>query len=137
MRISVEKDDTGYSHSVARDINVLLDGLLVDGCITADTNSGYVKRYKKGEDGRFLIDKERQDIVSEEVYGKVEIVPIIEPLNIGVAINSIANLMTTIENIADNADLCNKCKNRNTGYCEDCIVGGAPLHFEENINTGV
>lgn len=54
MRISIRKDDPGY-HQFAYRCKVHLNGKPVEGCFTADEETGEAYIYKKDKDGKHII----------------------------------------------------------------------------------
>lgn len=72
MRVSVEKDDPGYTVNT-RNVLIALNELLIDNVITADDTLGYIKRYKTDASGNVMLDSTSDDLIVEEVYGKVSI----------------------------------------------------------------
>lgn len=73
MRISVDENDKAYDekwHFV--DVEIRLDGKKIM-CVTADTETGYIKGFEEDEDGKWLLDDEGLKIEVEK-HGKVEII---------------------------------------------------------------
>jgi len=76
MRISVEVDDPGYdvvNHCAS--VQVYFDGVLTPLVITADDETGYIKYYPLGTDGKCIfheVNGERRRLVLEK-YGKVKV----------------------------------------------------------------
>ena len=73
MRKSVKKDDKGYDPQAAKNYEVWLNGLKVDGCVTADEESGEAWIYVKDNEGRLVIDPEKNEIKAKCLKGKVKI----------------------------------------------------------------
>ena len=73
MRKSVKKDDKGYDPNAAMNYEVWLNGLKVDDCFTADEESGEVWVHVKDNEGRLVLDLEKNEIKSKCLKGKVEI----------------------------------------------------------------
>ena len=73
MRKSVKKDDKGYDPYAAGNYEVWLNGLKVDGCFTAVEESGEVWIYVEDNEGRFVLDLEKNVIKAKCLKGKVEI----------------------------------------------------------------
>lgn len=88
MRISVREDDTGYNPEACTSYGVLLDGVEIADCFTADEELGIAYCYKRGPDGKFITKKgytkisnefggslelDTHELEEEERYGKVEI----------------------------------------------------------------
>ena len=72
MRISVREDDPGYNPEYMF-YEVLLDGVSLKDCVTADEELGLALCYKKGPDDKYIIDHADDTMVTEERHGKVEI----------------------------------------------------------------
>lgn len=71
MRISVEPGDTGYQDDT-RNIEVTLNGIVVEHVITADEELGFVLFYPTDENGDFIhLDNGR--LVRQMKMGKVVI----------------------------------------------------------------
>lgn len=76
MRVSVEKDDSGYrKDATGRNYEAYLNGKRVEKCITADEEEGYIKRFKTDSTGTEIIKTENGEryLETEELYGNVEI----------------------------------------------------------------
>jgi hypothetical protein len=76
MRLSVEQDDPGFvawqmlaDGGANKDLKVFLDGVPVVHCLTADTETGYIKRHRLHEDGRVVVDN--GEVCIEELTGEV------------------------------------------------------------------
>lgn len=70
MRLSVDKNDAGYS-VVAFNAAVLLDGKPIKFCVTADDEHGWCRVYKTDATGKFYL--EDGYIAEEVLYGDVVI----------------------------------------------------------------
>ena len=69
MRISVDKSDVSFIEGRAYErFVVTLNGEVVDECITADDEAGYILKYKKP-----IEVTHGYEIKTEEVYGEVRI----------------------------------------------------------------
>jgi hypothetical protein len=73
-RVSTEEGDAGYvpyGHLMAdgRWPTVYLDGVKQDGCLTADSNVGMIKRYVQTEHGNYAAVGNK--LLTETVYGRV------------------------------------------------------------------
>lgn len=80
MRVSAVKDDLGYTLEY-RHFAVYLDGELQPYCITADSESNEILRYKTGSNGRIrTVNGEAQ---TEAIYGEVEIVNKLQQVKYG------------------------------------------------------
>lgn len=76
MRLSVNSDDAGYANWLAlagRSVHVRLNGELVNGCLTADTDTGFVLLAVKDVDGHVLLNEAGDDVASRVMYGAVTI----------------------------------------------------------------
>ena len=73
MRMSVKKNDSGY-HKRAYNFKVLLDGHDLQDCFTADEDMGYALIHKRDENGQMVLNEYKDEVVTEKVFGKVEIV---------------------------------------------------------------
>lgn len=73
MRISVQKDDPGYSPLATRRCVPFLNGWPVSFCITADEDKGYVWRYKTNSKGMVIVNAEGTGCEREQLFGVVEI----------------------------------------------------------------
>lgn len=65
MRASIEETDSGYDpwwHTTQ--VEIFLDGVKIDCAVTADTETGYIKCFKRNEVG---------ERVFQELHGIVEI----------------------------------------------------------------
>lgn len=75
MRISVDAEDPGYTPlAVAAVEEVLIDGHVINGCITADEEKGYVLCYLKDQDGNYVIDETGEHVEKVELTGEVQVV---------------------------------------------------------------
>ena len=57
------------------DYAVIFNNKLQSFCFEADDKKGYIKRYIKDEDGKVLLD-ENKNVKAETLYGKVEFIDI-------------------------------------------------------------
>lgn len=75
MRLSSDKDDPGYEAWVkaGRRARVWLDGVEQEHCVVADDAEGLVVRHKLDEQGRRVLDRAKNQVVTEEVRGVVHI----------------------------------------------------------------
>ena len=73
MRISADRSDPGFDHSY-RSAIVFLNGKRVQRCITADEDLGVVIVHAVGADGNVIFDREKGEVVREEVRGSVRVV---------------------------------------------------------------
>lgn len=72
MRVSVDRDDCGYNEIVRVAVSeIILDGQVMQNCITADEELGYVKAYVHDMDGRLIEENGEPKII--ELQGQVEI----------------------------------------------------------------
>lgn len=75
MRLSCDDNDPGYQAWEERHpVKVFLDGVEMDRCITADTDEGYILRFRCHPDGRVVVDN--GVVCKEELYGVVTIEPL-------------------------------------------------------------
>lgn len=75
MRVSCNKSDPGYVNFRGYGAHeVLLNGSVVSEAITADDDRGEVIRLARDEYGEFIFNDARDDLLTELVRGKVEIV---------------------------------------------------------------
>lgn len=77
-RVSCEKGDPGEAaYNAARlegkKVIVYLDGVNQPEAVTADVEEGWVRRFKKNEEG-LVIDPDKEEIVIEVVHGDVRVV---------------------------------------------------------------
>ena len=72
MRMSVRKTDLGYSESASL-YQPFLDGKKGEKCITADEDRGCLLRYKTDENNQPILNKSKTDVLTEELFGHVEI----------------------------------------------------------------
>lgn len=72
MRVSVDVNDSGYVHDNDK-YTVFLDGELLSHCITADTDKDEALVYQLDSDGYAIVDKGKQEALTEKVYGKITI----------------------------------------------------------------
>lgn len=72
MRMSVKKNDSGY-HKRAHSFKVLLDGKYLQDCFTADEDKGYVLINKRDKNGQLLLNKDKTELITEKIFGKIEI----------------------------------------------------------------
>ena len=75
MRLSVKKSDPGYRPD-AHQYKPYLNGVLVKNCFTADEDRGYVLVYKTDENGNYLLNELRTEILTKKLFGKVELIKI-------------------------------------------------------------
>ena len=73
MRLSVMKGDPGY-HKKAHWFRVYLDDHFVDHCFTADEDAGCLWKYKTDENGRILMNDQKTEVLTEQLFGHVELV---------------------------------------------------------------
>lgn len=78
MRLSVIADDPGYLVYAAmghlgREVRIKLDGQEVSGVLTADDEEGLIVRAKRDELHLLMI--KDGEVLTEEIRGKVEIIP--------------------------------------------------------------
>lgn len=59
---------------IGKPVDVYLDGVKQEGVIFADTIGGVIKKHSKNENGEWFIAGD--EIKTEEIFGKVEVVPI-------------------------------------------------------------
>lgn len=77
MRMSSNSDDAGYdawlnAMAEGKTVTVFLDGTEQNECFMADTDSGEVGVFLKGDDGQLVVDGD--ELVAANLTGKVEIV---------------------------------------------------------------
>ena len=72
MRMSVRKDDAGYSPH-ARNYRAYLNGKLLDSCFTADEELGIAHVNRTDENGKVLLNKSKTGVLTKMLYGRVEI----------------------------------------------------------------
>lgn len=80
MRLSAEQHDPGHGPLMRlweknRVPEVLLDGNPIQHCKTADEELGYVVRYQRDELGDYRLDPEKREVLTEQLFGHVQIVP--------------------------------------------------------------
>lgn len=73
MRLSVNKEDPGY-HPRATMAKVILNGVEINSCFTADEELGEVHCFMKGPDNKFILNASRTELLKEVKRGKVEII---------------------------------------------------------------
>lgn len=73
MRVTCDRRDPAYAPEHRRAI-VFLDGKRVERCITADDKEGMVIVHPVDDAGRLLVDREKQELVRQELRGRVRIV---------------------------------------------------------------
>ena len=74
MRLSVRKQDPGFNPHLSMRAQVLLDGTdVTDRCFTADEDAGKVWLFVKDENGKFVLNQDRTEVVEQELNGRVEI----------------------------------------------------------------
>ena len=71
VRLSILKDDPRYTADASR-YNVFLNGEKQTSCLIADSENGYVLRYKKNKIG-VLCKGRNGKLITEEVFGNVVI----------------------------------------------------------------
>lgn len=76
-RVSCDKDDPGYRafamlNGDGKKFQIMLDGIEVQHCITADARDGWVKRLVTTPAGNIAISFD--DVLTEIVHGRVEII---------------------------------------------------------------
>jgi len=79
LRISVDQADPGYQKF--RDLQatgapiarVFVDGVLQHYVITADEDMGYVVKSRRDDEGTVMVDWERDEFLTEKVWGSVVI----------------------------------------------------------------
>lgn len=76
-RISMRRGEYGYRAYMALGehrykVVIKLDGRVLDGCICADADAGYVDYYAK-RNGQFILNSFKDSVVIHRSYGKVEI----------------------------------------------------------------
>lgn len=72
MRLSMQKEDTGYRNLAGVRITVFIDGVEAKRVLTADEEAGYIVVCSVNEEGRVFI--KDGEIQTEIRRGKVEIV---------------------------------------------------------------
>ena len=79
MRISLDINDTAYNPEAKNIVsNIFLNSKQIGSVITADDKLGYIKRYDIGPYNK--LGANFDEIPTEELYGKVEIV--FKPINL-------------------------------------------------------
>ncbi len=73
MRISVRKEDPGY-HTRPFDYYVLVNGVRVNDCFTADEETQQAFCFVRDAKGDFVLNKSKTKVVEKILTGKVEIV---------------------------------------------------------------
>lgn len=73
MRLHAYPSHPDYRPEVKR-ATVLLDGRKVERCVAADEELGFVRVIKTGSDGRPLVDRARDQVITECLPGYVEII---------------------------------------------------------------
>lgn len=74
MRISVKKDDPGYTPEMAlRRFEVLFNGVPLRHCVTADEGAGEAVVHDLDANGRPMLDRERRQVVTRTVRGHIVI----------------------------------------------------------------
>ena len=71
-RLSRDVHHPYFDPDVSPRIKVCLNGVRQDMVMTYDQCEGWVERYKR-ENGRLVIDRERDEYVQERVYGVVSV----------------------------------------------------------------
>lgn len=77
MRISADPKDYGYNPQQGQFLSVLLNGTLVQYVVTADTEAGYVLRYKMDAEGQ-PVTADNGELATEEVFGEVRMLLALE-----------------------------------------------------------
>lgn len=72
MRVSVDKDDVGYS-PVAFGCKVLFEGKEIGHCVTADEERQLVIVYKLDDRGKHILTPNCESVEKETRYGNVRI----------------------------------------------------------------
>lgn len=72
MRISGRKDDPGY-HKRVWSYQAFIDNVKVAHCFTADEDRGYVLRYKTDGRGHLIVDRSKDEIAIEQLFGRVQV----------------------------------------------------------------
>lgn len=72
MRVSVEQGDAAFGEHDVMSVRVWLDGVEQFGALTADDETGYLKRGKLDADGKYF-SEDGVTIATEEMHGTVRI----------------------------------------------------------------
>ena len=80
MRVSVDKDDKGYGVNAYK-YEVMLNGKIIDNCITADEGEGYCIIYVKNSNGEYQLNDQRTSIQRDIVYGDVKLVHLLKDVD--------------------------------------------------------
>ncbi len=73
MRLSGDKRDPGYDPLLCINASILFDGEMVSDVVTADEELGFIIKNKRDVNGSFVINRERTEIETEALAGKVQI----------------------------------------------------------------
>lgn len=73
MRLSIIENDKGYN-ATAYLSKVLLNGIELNNCITADEDEGYCLVYKTDDNGKTIPNVANNKLLTEVLHGHVEIV---------------------------------------------------------------
>jgi hypothetical protein len=73
MRLSVDKNDSGFNPRWAYRAKSFLEGKFISRVITVDEEQGYLLRYKTDSNGRVLVDYEKEETEKELLYGDVHL----------------------------------------------------------------
>lgn len=73
MRISCEKTDPAYRYGVAHQCKVRFNGVEINFVVTADEEKRYIKRMCLNQWGNPILNADKSDYLTEEVYGDVYI----------------------------------------------------------------
>ena len=75
MRISTVLGDLGYvDSSRIFNIKVYFNDVVINNCVTADEENGYVICYETDADGNYILDESLMDISKVTRRGKVKVV---------------------------------------------------------------
>lgn len=75
MKVSVS--DMAFDPELRRKfqgVRILVNGVEHNGVIVADQEKGYIEKHKQNSDGSFALNKKGDDILTEIVKGKIELV---------------------------------------------------------------
>ncbi len=72
MRISCSLDDPGFS-PICYKFDIYLNGDLINHCVTADEEEGYVLVYRINQSGRYETNDAGTEILKDLLVGKVQI----------------------------------------------------------------
>ena len=80
MKVSVDKDDKGYGVNAYK-YEVMLNGKIIDNCITADEDEGYCVIYVEDSNGEYQLNIHGTSIQRDIVYGDVKLIHLLKEVD--------------------------------------------------------